>query len=105
MAFFAATPPLSCSYMLLVWAATDRTPDRQGKLVRQKRPLCVSWADLERAHFMRTIRPSVDEVGVFEPAMYGTTDAATCWETEAADLELASATPPGAQLWSDGAWR
>jgi hypothetical protein len=97
--FFAAMPPLSCSKFLLILAAAERFPDEFGNLIRPEKPLCVSFIDVKRAHFMSPVRraiavelppelckPGMDEVGLLERAMYGTRDAATCWEAEIADM-------------------
>ena len=96
--FFAAMPPLSCSKLLLILAVTRRIPDANGKLKMAdsaKGPLCVAFIDIKRAHLVSAVRrriavelppelrrPGYDEVGLLLKAMYGTRDAALCWEFE-----------------------
>ena len=57
--FFAAMPPLSCSKLLLILAMCDRIPDSQGNLCRPPGPLCISFIDVKRAHFMSPARRSI----------------------------------------------
>ena len=92
-------PPLSCSKLLLLLAAAESFPDKNGKMTKPRKPLCVSFIDVKRAHFMSKVRrliavelppesrrPGIDEVGLLRRATYGTRGAAMCWEQEVADL-------------------
>ena len=96
--FFAAMPPLSSSKALLSLAATMHVPDRSGRLKKQPQQ-CVSFIDVRRAHFIPKVKRKLavrlppelemehpDCVGVLKHTMYGTRDAAACWEQEIAEV-------------------
>ena len=96
--FFAAMPPLWCSKTLLIIAVTTKVPNSTGDLTRTrgpKGPLCVKFIDVKRAHFVSKARrricvelpeelrrPGRDDVGLCKKTLYGTRDAAVCWEME-----------------------
>lgn len=97
--FFAAMPPLSSSKFLLNLAVTGIVPDADGVLrptrSRGKGPLCVSFVDVKRAHFVSAATRRIcvelppeckkegeDKVGLLLKSMYGTRDAAANWERE-----------------------
>ena len=83
--------------MLLILAIAERTPDSHGNLQRSPSPSCISLIDIKRARCVSLVRrrvvvelppelqrPGHDEVGILKRAMYGTRDAAACWEAEIA---------------------
>ena len=73
-------------------------PTAKGDLTKTqgpKGPLCVKFIDVKRAHFVSKVRRRIcvelpeelrkagrDDVGLCLKTLYGTRDAAACWEAE-----------------------
>ena len=100
-AIFAATPPLESVRILLSMQRTGNQVDAKGR--RKK----VMFIDVRRAHWCAKIFRLVyvrlppeaglreDQCGRLNKAMYGCTDAASCWELEITDFFTTCGFAPG----------